>query len=108
MGLGQLILWLRWLRKLQVEELSTLPLSDSFESLGEIFQMGGRFLVCIGRDHVQMFDMELASWQTWPLPQELSMDDSNSWVKHCGSWAVAFNELPESGAESGAAFVDAW
>lgn len=70
--------------------------------------MGGRFLVCIGRDHVQMFDMELASWQTWPLPQELSMDDSNSWVKHCGSWAVAFNELPESGAESGAAFGDAW
>ncbi|CAL1165753.1 unnamed protein product [Cladocopium goreaui] len=97
--------------KLQVEELSTLPLSDSFESLGEIFQMGGRFLVCIGRDHVQMFDMELASWQTWPLPQELSMDDSNSWVKHCGSWAVAFNELPESGAENGAAgaaFGDAW
>eukprot|EP00435_Cladocopium_sp_Y103_P030911 s628_g7.t1 len=97
--------------KLQVEELSTLPCSDSFESLGEIFQMGaGRFLVCIGRDHVQMFDMELGSWQTWPLPQELSRDDSNSWVKHCGSWAVAFENLPEPGAAGAAdgALGDAW
>lgn len=75
--------------KLQVEEISTLPFTDSFESLGELFHMDNK-LVCIGRDHVQMFDMDLCSWHTWPLPEELQRDESNSWVKHCGSWAVAF------------------
>lgn len=73
----------------QVEELARLPLADSFESLGELFHMG-HHLVCIGRDHVQIFDQKECSWQTWPLPEELSRDESNSWVKHCGSWAVAF------------------
>ena len=42
------------------------------------------------------------------LPEELARDDSSSWAKHCGSWAVAFEgpQLPRgkeaSVAKSGA------
>ena len=73
----------------EVSELSVLPFADSFEHSGQIYVMD-HACVCIGRDHVQMYDMPDASWQTWPLPREIGNDSSNSWVKHCGSWALAW------------------
>lgn len=69
--------------------LSKLPLADSFEHNGELYQLGHQ-VVCVGRDHIQLFDMDSSSWQTLALPRELFNDSSNSWVKHCGSWAMAF------------------
>ncbi|CAJ1334667.1 unnamed protein product [Effrenium voratum] len=71
---------------LRVQEVAELPHADSFESLGQIFpsKLG---VVCLGRDHVQIFGVTGRTWQSWPLPQELARDESNSWVKHCGSWA---------------------
>ncbi|CAE7619025.1 unnamed protein product [Symbiodinium sp. CCMP2592] len=82
-----------------VEELAVLPLADSFENLGEIFDLGGS-LACVGRDHVQAFDMTAGTWQRWPLPAELAVDGSSSWAKHCGSWAVAL-EAASAPAKSG-------
>lgn len=66
-----------------------LPLADSFEHNGELYQMG-HHLVCVGRDHIQMFDMLASSWQTFRPPLQLQDDSSSSWAKHCGSWALAF------------------
>ncbi|CAE8584127.1 unnamed protein product [Polarella glacialis] len=71
-----------------LRELAALPLADSFEHSGELYMIGKQ-LVCIGRDHVQAFDLQQESWRTLTLPQELSTDNSSSWVKHCGSWALA-------------------
>lgn len=73
----------------KIEEIVQMPLTDSFEHNGEIYQMGN-CVVCIGRDHVQAFDVVSSSWQTWALPRQLCEDSSNSWVKHCGSWALAW------------------
>jgi len=72
-------------------EVDVLPLADSFEHSGELHLAGSK-LVCIGRDHIQAFDFERRSWKTWQLPRELSDDQSNSWVKHCGSWTLAWIE----------------
>lgn len=72
-----------------ISELSTMPLADSFEHNGEIYPMGQK-VVCIGRDHIQAFDVVSCSWLTWQLPRELGQDDSSSWVRHCGSWALAW------------------
>ncbi|CAE7264426.1 unnamed protein product [Symbiodinium necroappetens] len=83
-----------------VEELAVLPLADSFENLGQIFDLGGS-LACVGRDHVQAFDMTAGTWQRWPLPAELAVDGSSSWAKHCGSWAVALEAAATAPAKSG-------
>lgn len=72
-----------------VAEIACLPFADSFEHNGELYVMGDR-VVCIGRDHIQVFDLPKRSWQTMRLPEELCNDRSNSWVKHCGSWALAW------------------
>ncbi|CAE7900277.1 unnamed protein product [Symbiodinium microadriaticum] len=85
-----------------VEELAVLPLADSFENLGQIFDLGGS-LACVGRDHVQAFDMTAGTWQRWPLPAELAVDGSSSWAKHCGSWAVALEAAATAPAKSGPA-----
>lgn len=69
-------------------ELAVFPFADSFEHSGEIFPMA-EDIVCIGRDHIQAFNMSQGSWRRWRLPPELGNDGSNSWVKHCGSWALA-------------------
>lgn len=74
-----------------LSEVDAMPLSDSFEHSGELHLVGGR-LVCIGRDHIQAYDLERATWKSWRPPGELSDDQSNSWVKHCGSWALAWIE----------------
>lgn len=71
-------------------EVTQLPLPDSFEHSGELHPVGDEFIVCIGRDHVQAYCYRQASWQSWPLPTQLRNDGSNSWVKHCGSWALAW------------------
>lgn len=72
-------------------EIDALPLADSFEHSGELHVVGSR-VVCIGRDHIQAYDFERATWKAWRPPRELSDDQSNSWVKHCGSWALAWIE----------------
>lgn len=73
-----------------VAELSRFPCSDSFEHNGEIYPMGEGNVVCIGRDHIQAFSFATSTWQRWPLPKQLAQDGSNSWVKHCGSWSMAW------------------
>lgn len=73
----------------EASEVHALPLADSFEHSGELHLVGSG-LVCIGRDHVQAYDFERASWKAWRLPRELNDDQSTSWVKHCGSWALAW------------------
>merc|ERR1719277_2192970 len=73
----------------RISELSQMPMADSFEHNGEIYPMGDQ-VVCIGRDHIQAFNVASSSWQTWRLPRQLGQDSSNSWVKHCGSWALAW------------------
>ncbi|CAK0813909.1 unnamed protein product [Prorocentrum cordatum] len=77
-----------------IEELSRMPLADSYEHNGEIYPIGAS-VVCVGRDHVQAFHPGSGAWRTWPLPRELRQDGSSSWVKHCGSWALAC--LPAAG-----------
>merc|ERR1719424_1894814 len=61
-----------------LSELCRLPLADSFEHNGELYPLGDN-IVCIGRDHMQIFNMAHNSWKTMALPQELSRDSSNSW-----------------------------
>lgn len=74
-----------------ISEVSQMPLADSYEHNGEIYPMG-ESVVCIGRDHIQAFHMggPISKWQNWRLPRELSQDNSSSWTKHCGSWALAW------------------
>lgn len=72
-----------------ISEICSLPFADSFEHNGELYAVSND-IVCIGRDHVQIFNMPQSSWKTIPLPRELGSDNSSSWVKHCGSWALAF------------------
>lgn len=72
-----------------ISEISQMPFADSFENNGEIYQMGEN-VVCVGRDGIQAFNVLSATWQTWQLPRQLSQDSSNSWVKHCGSWALVW------------------
>eukprot|EP00927_Polykrikos_kofoidii_P062895 TRINITY_DN57699_c0_g1_i1.p1 TRINITY_DN57699_c0_g1~~TRINITY_DN57699_c0_g1_i1.p1 ORF type:complete len:419 (-),score=29.15 TRINITY_DN57699_c0_g1_i1:191-1447(-) len=72
-----------------ISEVTTFPRADTFENTGEIYTMGNE-VVCIGRDHIQAFDLLQSSWRTWPIPRELLDDSSGSWVKHCGSWALAW------------------
>uniref|UniRef100_A0A7S2LXE5 Uncharacterized protein n=1 Tax=Zooxanthella nutricula TaxID=1333877 RepID=A0A7S2LXE5_9DINO len=79
-------------------ELSTLPCADSFEHNGELYMLGEE-VFCIGRDHVQAFQLSTRTWRSWPLPRELRADSSNSWVKHCGSWA--FTWLAQRGLSRG-------
>lgn len=74
----------------RLAELSVMPFADSFENSGDLFRYGTDEVLCIGRDHLQAFHLTRRTWQTWQLPRELSCDSSNSWVKHCGSWAVAW------------------
>jgi hypothetical protein len=70
-------------------EISSMPFADSFEHSGELYALADN-IMCIGRDHLQVFNMSKRSWTTMHLPRELNNDGSNSWVKHCGSWALAF------------------
>lgn len=71
-------------------EIAQMPFADSYEHSGEIFPVGNSKVLCIGRDRVQTFDLESGRWQTCPLPKQLRNDKSNSWVKHCGSWAMTW------------------
>lgn len=73
-----------------VFEVGQTPFADSFEHTGELHSVGIDHVVCIGRDHVQAYSMKRATWQTWPLPREIGNDGSSLWVKHCGSWALAW------------------
>eukprot|EP00930_Biecheleria_cincta_P084789 TRINITY_DN74220_c0_g1_i1.p1 TRINITY_DN74220_c0_g1~~TRINITY_DN74220_c0_g1_i1.p1 ORF type:complete len:381 (-),score=35.62 TRINITY_DN74220_c0_g1_i1:42-1184(-) len=73
-----------------VIEVGQMPFADSFEHTGELHSVGNEQVVCIGRDHIQAYSMKRATWQTWPLPREIGNDGSSSWVKHCGSWALAW------------------
>eukprot|EP00747_Dinoflagellata_sp_TGD_P220417 gnl/TRDRNA2_/TRDRNA2_92412_c0_seq1.p1 gnl/TRDRNA2_/TRDRNA2_92412_c0~~gnl/TRDRNA2_/TRDRNA2_92412_c0_seq1.p1 ORF type:complete len:473 (+),score=56.30 gnl/TRDRNA2_/TRDRNA2_92412_c0_seq1:6-1424(+) len=70
-----------------ISEISQMPLADSFEHNGEIYPMGDN-VICIGRDHIQSFNVASSSWRNWQLPRQLGQDSSSSWVKHCGSWAL--------------------
>lgn len=72
-----------------LHQVAEMPLADSYEHNGEIYPMGNG-VVCIGRDHVQAFDLASERWQTWRLPHALGQDNSSSWTKHCGSWALAW------------------
>jgi len=72
-----------------MQEIAEMPYADSYEHNGEIYAMGAS-VVCIGRDRIQSFDTAKGSWQNWALPRQLAHDSSNSWVKHCGSWALAW------------------
>eukprot|EP00928_Gymnodinium_smaydae_P043377 TRINITY_DN29073_c0_g1_i3.p1 TRINITY_DN29073_c0_g1~~TRINITY_DN29073_c0_g1_i3.p1 ORF type:complete len:401 (-),score=30.82 TRINITY_DN29073_c0_g1_i3:194-1396(-) len=72
-----------------IEEVSAMPFADSFEHNGEIYPVGPN-VVCIGRDHIQVYNASSSSWKNWRLPRQLGQDDSSSWVKHCGSWALAW------------------
>lgn len=72
-------------------EIAKFPFADSFEHSGEIFPLQeGKKLLCIGRDRVQIYDLLSGQWKTFPLPKALKNDQSNSWVKHCGSWAMTW------------------
>mmetsp|Transcript_74103 Transcript_74103/g.141027 ORF Transcript_74103/g.141027 Transcript_74103/m.141027 type:complete len:453 (-) Transcript_74103:60-1418(-) len=75
-------------------EVAQIPAADSFEHSGELHPVGNELVVCVGRDHVQAFSTKHRSWQNWPPPSELRSDGSSSWVKHCGSWALAW--IPSS------------
>jgi len=72
-----------------MQEIAQMPCADSYEHNGEVYAMG-EDVVCIGRDHIQAFNMAKGSWRKWELPGQLGRDNSNSWVKHCGSWALAW------------------
>lgn len=71
-----------------IAEVATFPLTDSFEHNGEVYSSGSS-LLCVGRDHVQIYDTVTAAWRVLRLPAQLLEDSSSSWVKHCGSWALA-------------------
>ena len=92
----------------------TLPSTSSISNKNDITRDFHLSPLIICKKNIKKYDLKIwfsrqdLQQKRSHFHQELSMDDSNSWVKHCGSWAVAFNELPESGAESGAAFGDAW
>lgn len=77
-----------------IEEVAQIPAADSFEHSGELHPVGDELVVCIGRDHVQAYSTKQRSWQNWQLPPQLRSDGSSSWVKHCGSWALAW--IPNS------------
>eukprot|EP00746_Dinoflagellata_sp_MGD_P053801 gnl/MRDRNA2_/MRDRNA2_23609_c0_seq2.p1 gnl/MRDRNA2_/MRDRNA2_23609_c0~~gnl/MRDRNA2_/MRDRNA2_23609_c0_seq2.p1 ORF type:complete len:432 (+),score=50.94 gnl/MRDRNA2_/MRDRNA2_23609_c0_seq2:35-1297(+) len=99
-GSSSRLLRIHFENTMDTEEIGRLPKPDSFESTGELYMVpqisssvsgGGSVLICIGRDHLQYYNVALNSWVCRALPKELKeLDDAgaSSWQKHCGSWAV--------------------